>query len=267
MGRFNVKTLEEMKRQAIGLIEKRKIQLDMLKEVDTFCRKNGIRYSLAYGTLIGAIRHKGFIPWDDDMDIMMPLPDMLRFKNEFKSNSLKVFDIDTCDYYPWQFPRIGHLSTCSIDGPFRKGSGINIDLYVVSGMVDDTNKIQLFLEEGQKLQRKAEFYRVWHSREVRYTPFSFLPGYKKTIKRLCDFVRQYPYEGSKKYFHIGGAFKIHNVFDYDVFENIIDVDFEGCNFMVTGRFDDYLRQIYGDYMQLPPEEKRHPYHNDGYYWR
>ena len=64
----------------ITLEERKQIQLRMLIEIDAFCRKHNIRYSLAYGTLIGAIRHKGFIPWDDDVDIMMPLPDMLRFK-------------------------------------------------------------------------------------------------------------------------------------------------------------------------------------------
>ena len=67
------------KRMPLSLEEKRKIQLSMLDEVDAFCRKNSIRYSLACGTLLGAIRHKGFIPWDDDMDIVMPEPDFLRF--------------------------------------------------------------------------------------------------------------------------------------------------------------------------------------------
>ena len=72
------------KKNAITLDERKQIQLEMLIEIDKFCREHNIKYMLAYGTLIGAVRHKGYIPWDDDVDISMPLEDILRFKNEFK---------------------------------------------------------------------------------------------------------------------------------------------------------------------------------------
>ena len=70
----------------ITLEQRKQIQLEMLSEIDTFCRTHGIRYMIAFGTLLGAVRHKGYIPWDDDVDISMPIDDMLRFKNEFKSD-------------------------------------------------------------------------------------------------------------------------------------------------------------------------------------
>ena len=80
-------------RKQISLEDVRKTQLSMLDEVDSFCRENGIRYSLASGTLLGAIRHKGYIPWDDDMDIVMPEPDYLRFAASFRSTWIKCIDV------------------------------------------------------------------------------------------------------------------------------------------------------------------------------
>ena len=81
-------------KQEISFEEKKRIQLEMLDEIDAFCRANNIRYSIAFGTLLGAVRHKGFIPWDDDVDIMMPLPDLMRFKQMFKSNTIDYLDVD-----------------------------------------------------------------------------------------------------------------------------------------------------------------------------
>lgn len=247
--------------------EVKAIQLEMLKEIDAFCRNNSIRYSLSYGTLLGAIRHKGYIPWDDDVDLIMPYPDLLRFKEKLRSDSLKVLDIDTYNYYEWPFPRICHTSTYSKKGRFNKWYGINIDLYPVVGMVDDVDAINAYMKKGNQLQKKVDFYRLWHRRELRHTPFSFFPFYKNAIKKEYDYVRMYPFEGAMKYFHVGGWFKMYEVFDYDVFESMIDVDFEGCKFLAPARYDDYLRQVYGNYMQLPPEDKRHPYHGGEYYWK
>lgn len=257
--------MKENKR--LSLDEVKVVQLEMLKEIDDYCRTNNIRYSLSYGTLLGAIRHKGYIPWDDDVDLIMPYPDLLRFKKEFKSDNLRVLDIDTYDYYEWQFPRICHTRTYSKPGKHSTWYGVNIDLYPVLGMVDDVEEIKKYLTKGNELQKKAFFFINWYRRELKYTPFTFLPGYKNAIKRVYDYVRIYPFEGAKKFFHDGGPFKMYEIFDYDVFENLIDVDFENCKFLAPQRYDDYLKQVYGNYMQLPPEDKRHPYHGGNYYWK
>ena len=99
------------KGERLSQAEIRNIQLNMLDEIDAFCRTEGIRYSMAFGTLLGAIRHKGYIPWDDDMDIIMPLPDMQVFKKKFKSKDLKYLDIDTCKHFEYHFSRIGYEPT------------------------------------------------------------------------------------------------------------------------------------------------------------
>lgn len=247
--------------------EVKRVQLEMLKEIDEYCRKNNIRYCLSYGTLLGAIRHKGYIPWDDDVDLIMPYPDLLRFKKDFNSTFMKLLDIDTYSYYEYQFPRICHTKTYSKPGRFSNWYGISIDLYPVVGMVEDVDEIEKYMEKGKKIYGDVDKFIKWHRRELKYTPFRFMPGYQKAVKRIYDYVRMYPFEGAHKYFHVGGPFKMYEVFDYDVFEKLIDVDFEGCLFLAPEKYDSYLRQCYGDYMQLPPEEKRHPYHGGIYYWK
>ena len=123
-----------MKKTPITLEDRRQIQLEMLDEIDEFCRVHNLRYSLAFGTLLGAIRHKGYIPWDDDVDIIMPLHDMLQFKKEFKSKKLKYCDIDTEPDYEYSFSRICYLPTYSKKGLIVESYGISIDLYPVVGL-------------------------------------------------------------------------------------------------------------------------------------
>ena len=101
------------KKQELNVEDRKQLYLEMMDEVDVFCRNNNIKYSLTCGTLIGAIRHNGFIPWDDDFDIAMPLPDMLRFKKEFHSENLRYVDIDIDSSYLFSFSRIESLKTYS----------------------------------------------------------------------------------------------------------------------------------------------------------
>ena len=254
-----------MKKPPITLEERKKIQLVMLDEIDSFCRKNNIRYSLAFGTLIGAIRHKGYIPWDDDVDIIMPLPDMLRFKSEFKSEQLAYVDIDTMPYYEFHFSRIGYLPTYSRTGLIERSYGVNIDLYPVVGMPDTEEGIQKFLTEINPLYQKRLKQITWRHRLIKYFPFVIIPGYSTTIRRFRDRVlNSYPYETAKNYLHAGSVRRI-NIMDFDVFDGFIDVEFEGHTYQAVAKYHKYLTHCFGDYMQLPPEDQRHPYHGGTYY--
>ena len=246
--------------------EIRNIQLSMLDEIDAFCRAEGIRYSIAFGTLLGAIRHKGFIPWDDDMDIIMPLPDMQIFKNKFKSKDLEYLDIDTYKHFDYHFSRIGYRPTYCKTGQFDHSYGVNIDLYPVVGMPDSEEEIQVFLRDMQPLLKKRNNIILWKLRFDRRLAIRTIPGFDRITRKYHDtMLFSYPYEGAKNFFHAGGL-KRCNIFDFDVFEEQIDVDFEGHKYKGIKRYHDYLTHCYGDYMQLPPEEERVSYHAGVYYW-
>ena len=256
-----------MKKIPISLEERKRIQLEMLDGIDAFCRANNIRYSLAFGTLIGAIRHKGYIPWDDDVDLIMPLPDMLRFKKGFKSDKLMYCDIDTVPHYEFHFSRISYLPTYSKSGLLEKSYGVNIDLYPVVGMPDTEEEIQKFLNGIDPLYQKRLKLITWRRRLIKRLPFALVPGYETTIRQFHDkILNSFPYETAKNYLHAGSVRRV-NILDFDVFDGLIDVEFEGHTFQSMARYHDYLTHCFGNYMQFPPEDQRHPYHGGTFYWK
>ena len=251
----------------ITLEERKQVQLNMLIEIDAFCRKHNIRYSLAYGTLIGAIRHKGFIPWDDDVDIMMPLPDMLKFKEFFRSETMCYCDVDTDKKYKYAFSRIANTKTYNKDGLISTSYGICIDLYPVLGLPLSIEGIEQFFKDASiELKRRLRIIRLT-SIMLRYLPIKYFKGFNKAMKRYRNVLFQYPYEGTKYFFTNGGELEMRNVHEFDLFEQLIEVPFEGHKFLSIARYDEYLRRFYGDYMQLPPEDQRVPYHGGHYYWK
>lgn len=244
--------------------EIKQIQLEMLDEIDAFCRDHGIRYSLAFGTLLGAIRHKGYIPWDDDVDIEMPLPDMIRFKEEFKSENLTYHDIDIDSKYEYHFSRISHNPTYSQRGLIDKSYGVCIDLYPVAGISEDPDA---FIQRVRPLLTKRMKYVRWRKRIIRRFPVKTIPGFKRSLQAYrAQTLFSCPYEQAKYYFHAGSLTRV-NIFEYDAFKEMCDVEFEGHKYMSVACWHDYLTHCFNDYMQLPPEEERRPGHGFVCYWR
>ena len=259
-----------MENKPITLEERKTIQLEMLKEIDAFCKANNIRYSLAFGTLLGAVRHKGFIPWDDDVDIMMPLPDMLRFKELFLSKTMKYYDLDNDKYFQFAFARIANTLTYNRTGMICKSYGICIDLYPVVGLTSDKEKQKFFFSKARELEKTSDFLNKWRSRAIRYLPITNIPFYRKSVRKLSDHLRyMYQYDDAKMFYIIAGPINLcHTMtYDFDMFSKTIDMEFEGNKFQVISEYDKFLSLRYGDYMTPPPEDKRHPYHGFICYWK
>lgn len=259
-----------MDKKPISLEERKTVQLEMLKEIDAFCRANDIRYSLAFGTLLGAIRHKGFIPWDDDVDIMMPLPDMLRFKELFQSKTMVYCDVDTEKNYEFPFSRIANINTYSKIGMLAKSYGICIDLYPMITIPEDHREQELFFFEADRLITKRLNYIKWRSMAIQYLPIKTIPGFHRAIKKYRDYLfNAVEFGMTDTYYIVAGPLNLREKMTYffDLFEDIIDVNFEDGIFKSVAKYDRYLTMRYGDYMQLPPENERHPYHGWNCYWK
>lgn len=263
--------MNQVQKKLISLDEKKAIQLEMLKEIDIFCRLKDIKYSLAFGTLIGAVRHKGFIPWDDDVDIMMPLPEMLRFKELFHSDVLKYCDVDTAKHYDFPFSRIVHTGTYNQKGLKYKDLGICIDTYPIVSIPSNIHQQELYFEKASKIQRKRLFFKRLRNRIIKLFPVESIPGYDKAQKDYRDHLlkRSLPYGTSGFYYAVAGPLSIRKrtIYDRDIFSQLLNIEFEGCQFCCIKDYDYFLRLMYGDYMTPPPEDERHPYHGDNYFWK
>lgn len=249
------------------------ISLDILDDVHQFCMEHGIRYSLAYGTLIGAIRHKGFIPWDDDIDIVMPRPDYERFCRTYKSNHFSILSEYSDDSYI-QYTRIYDTEKTEYVGyaPFGRNykGGVWIDVFALDGAetdYDDCMKRRMKMSKLRLLQvrfrdARANLARVENKRKrlrllmkrIVYLNGVLIPFVKKVMTKTSQKI---PF-GSTPYCTQFGCIGILYA-DYqriEDYENYQLMPFEGHLFQVCTGYDKVLRNVFGDYMELPPVEKR-----------
>lgn len=265
--------MKENLKKYLSLEERKKIQLEMLIEIDNFCRSNNIKYALTCGTLIGAIRHKGFIPWDDDVDITMPYEDMCRFKKLFKSETIRYCDVDTEPGYGYHFSRLVHNGTYSKVGIATKEYGLCIDLYPVIKCSNDKGLLELQLKDAENLLKTRLRMKKYRLIILKLLPLpcTNLPLYTSSVKRYRNYyTHNMRVDGQNVGYHqLAGPVNIFysHYWQFDQFETLIDVEFEGHYFWAPQRYDEVLRNKYGDYMKLPPLEDRIPYHGRKIYWK
>lgn len=254
-----------MKYRKISIEESKKIQLEMLIEIDAFCRENGIKYALSCGTLIGAVRHNGYIPWDDDVDITMLYSDILKFRKLFKSEKMEYVDVDNFKGHHLHFPRIVLKKSFTPDGLIRKGPGICIDLYPIIESVNITEDLYLKgIKKFQKRKRMIRYRRII----CKFLPIHNIPYFNSFMKKYRDFfLNELQTEGTGMFYQMGGPLKMFskNIWPFNPLDEVIDKDFEGHMFLIPKRYDEFLTIRYGDYMNLPPEDQRHPYHKRNCY--
>lgn len=267
------------------LQEVQRVLLEIMIDVHSFCVRNDIHYTLAYGSLIGAIRHKGFIPWDDDIDIWMPRPDYERFINEYKGKyDLKQLKDD--DYF-MGYARVYDKEKTYAPENYRsmkKAAGVWIDVLPLDGVSDRIDERKLDYEDSCHLRDKSAGYRT--------DIYNYRTGnlYQKTksilkiaVKRIVrgpyhsllvafDQVCQRHSFGETEVcanYYCFSAYKKRRMEELKTawFNEYIYSDFEDTQFMITKDYDVVLRSIFGDYMQLPPEDKRGGFHTATFYWK
>lgn len=257
----------------LTLEEVKQIEFSILEKFIAYCEEHGLIYTLTYGTLLGAIRHKGFIPWDDDIDVMMPRIDYEKFVEAFKQSS----PIPGCELlyrgknstYFFPFAKLCDDSTIAKMEDNHTEHGIWVDVFPVDHVPNDE-------EEARKFHRHIRFYK---NLVISYTtdfstkhgnwkliPKFFFAGVVRLVgvNRVVDYIEKetvkYNNAKTKKVAIVSWQSNEGGNMPENEFLHPIQVDFNGIKVNSPADYDAYLSSIYGDYMQVPPENKRTTHH-------
>ena len=260
------------------LKEIQQVSLGILKDIHKFCVEHDIQYSLCYGTLLGAIRHKGFIPWDDDIDITMPRPEFDRFIKSYQSEKgYRLFaaennDGDTEVSVP--FARVCEMQRTFVDTGIlpwvNKRTGVWIDIFPMDGAPNSEEKRQKQMAEVIHQNKLLKIFRVkrgcrsvWRAKtvklQIRLLLKKILALFVSTdvLYKYINMCKKYDYDKANIVVDLACPFygerEYHNK---TVMSSYMFHPFEDAEFYIMVGYDEYLKNIYRDYMQLPPIEKR-----------
>ena len=268
---------KELKECAIGILD----------YIDCFCKENHLKYYLCAGTLLGAVRHHGFIPWDDDIDIMMPRADYERLFEIWPHDSqYHALNHKNTHDFPYAFGKVVDTRTLKVE-PLREKClkiGVDIDVFPIDNLPDDLEETVGYYRSIAKIQKRL-YYQVSLFDKgstiirtvfknalrlvVRIMEVMGFMSIDKTTEKFDNLAQRYnevetDYCGITAISHYG----IKEMNPKNNYETVIDVVFEGKQYPAPNGYADYLSRLYGkDYMQLPPPEMRQTHHSFKAFWK
>lgn len=261
----------------IDLQELKKIEISILEEVHNICIKEGFRYSISGGTMIGAVRHKGFIPWDDDIDIIMPRPDYKRLIEYCQTHdtSFELLCNETNENYSHLFAKAMAKNTIIKEENCNRNNiklGVYIDIFPIDGLGKTyreafRNYICYFFERELLVAANWEKYIKSKTHSVFFEPLrlvlyglSRFIDYHKTINKIQKYYESIDFDTVDISGSIASDYRFKEILPKYIFDDFCLIEFEGKKVKILKAYDKYLKKLFGDYMRLPPENKRQSNH-------
>ncbi len=250
--------------------------LEMMKWFHHFCVDNGLTYYVLCGTMLGAARHQGFIPWDDDVDVGLPRKDYQRLSQLMSSIDCGPYTIETpyseAEEYCYSYSKIYDTSTTLIENKRKKVvRGVFLDVFPIDGLgnteeeckanyepINKKYNMHLFLSAGFRKGRK------WYKNAAVFLGRCIPPcliNDKKVMIELDKLCASIDYENSSWICSDMGAWRIKEAMPKAVYGEAKLYKFESINVFGVAEYDEYLTHIYGNWRELPPEDKRVSHHD------
>ena len=252
----------------------KQLQIDMLKEFIRICENENLQWFVVGGTALGTVRHKGFIPWDDDIDVAMPREDYDKFMavaQSYLPNHLFLQNINTDKEYIMNFAKIRDSRTTFVESSIASlkiNHGVYIDVFCLDGFPNSkfSQKTFLFkdyilkLRIGNLFRKNLKVNRSFPKKIVDFILSIFYPDYKKTSYIREKLLKKYSYKEYDFIANYCGAWGKKEIMPKSIFGEGVKGTFEGLDVVLPEKTDEYLTHVYGNYMELPPIEKRVAHH-------
>ena len=253
--------------------------LQMLEWFHSFCEKEKLRYYVIGGTMIGAVRHKGFIPWDDDADVAMPRQDyekMLRIfrkrgKHQIGRYLLETIDSDAPDFFYTYGKLYDTATTMTEKARTNCRRGLYLDIFPLDGVGNTLEEAQKYYKAIDRknmflmtrvcaIDRRRSAYKNAAILVSRLIP-SFVVNNKKLAREIDHMCKKKDFDTCKYVCNCSSRYRSREIIERRLLGTPAEYAFEGITVMGPERYDEYLTHIFGDWRKLPPKEKQVAYHD------
>ena len=258
----------------LSLQEIKQIELDILKMFHAFCVENNIRYFISHGTLLGALRYKGFIPWDDDLDVLVPREDYDRLIAIFQdSERYRMLSFERNRDYRFPYAKLCDMTTRKVEAGYNNGVevGLDIDVFPLDHWDDDLEKAKEEVKRQKRNRFRLDLTKL-EKPDSRHPAKRFIKGILMAlckvrgsayyVEKIIKVANKPEQKGSR---YMGGkAWNVYgerDILPAEVFAKAIELEFEGEKFFAPVGYDTFLTSLYGDYLPEPPVEKRKTHHS------